>query len=1055
MTLRRLTRASADRPGSPLTFEGRSVVQLGPIEESDDEYSLTTVLDAEEDYVTAAVVSWPKTPFDTWWQQESPSISSSLILPTIAYTLTTPLAASCSGDSWTMDVPTARSAHNAVWTGSEMIVWGGGASGAGNLTSGGRYNPSTDTWTPTSVGADVPSPRGGNTAIWTGEEMIIWGGQSGTTYLNTGARYLVATDTWIPTSMSGSVPTARAGHTAVWTGNEMIVWGGTGASGPVKTGGRYKPTTGGAWKATNTGGNVPYPRTSHTAVWTGTEMIIWGGVNGSLYLNSGERYNPVTNTWTDVSGGANLPLARASHTAVWAGKYMIVWGGYDGGYLSSGAVYYPAENKWWRTSTGAGTPSGRSSQTAVWTGARMIVWGGSNATTRFNDGGVYDPEDNTWSAAGSSPAPLSPRDSHSAIWTGSEMIVWGGTSDPYAAQEHTGARYSPLSNTWVPTGPDDPVARDSHTAVWTGSEMIVWGGRSDYWFKIPFNTGGLYDSSTSSWRATSVDAQTALARYGHTAIWTGMKMIVWGGVISSGNAHTNTGGCYDPMTDHWSQMSTIGAPSARTSHTAIWTGSTMIVWGGWWWNNPGSEVATGGVYDPAADSWTPTTIDGAPQARYNHTMVWTGARAIVWGGGGWAYPNSLYFDSGGLYDPLTDSWSPTGTGLGTPPARTRHTAVWTGSEMIVWGGAGVDPQALTTRIYNTGGRYDPANDMWTPTNTGLNVPTARSSHTAVWTGTEMIVWGGYDGHYLNTGGRYIPVADFWQPMNAGPGAPPPRSGHTAIATGSQIIVRYGLNNSSVPCPDGGAYCYACSASTWYRDANGDGYGNSAASASSCVQPPGFVATAGDCNDSNPVIHPGASDANCNGIDDNCNGQIDEGYVGVATQCGTGPCSRTGVTACVGGQVVDSCVPGAPTPELCNGIDDDCDGTVDNGGPGMCDDGNACMAGACTNGSCTFTQVIVPEVNDSLAVSKTASGSTISWTDAPGPFNVYRGSRTGLTWTYNEACFESGTTGPASDTDMPAAGVVIYYLVSRTGACGESALGRESSGAPIPNANPCP
>ena len=49
---------------------------------------------------------------------------------------------------------------------------------------------------------------------------------------------------------------------------------------------------------------------------------------------------------------------------------------------------------------------------------------------------------------------------------------------------------------------------------------------------------------------------------------------------------------------------------------------------------------------------------------------------------------------------------------------------------------------------NTGGRYNPSTDTWTATSTGANVPAAREVHTAVWTGTEMIVWGGgFDGRY--------------------------------------------------------------------------------------------------------------------------------------------------------------------------------------------------------------------------------------------------------------------------------------------------------------------
>ena len=129
-----------------------------------------------------------------------------------------------------------------------------------------------------------------------------------------------------------------------------------------------------------------------------------------------------------------------------------------------------------------------------------------------------------------------------------------------------------------------------------------------------------------------------------------------------------------------------GGPNARLRHTAVWTGSEMIVWGGCPDSGDGfigfNTVNTGGRYDPATDSWTPTSTTNAPTGRIYHTAVWTGSEMIVWGGTGNSFSP---VNTGGRYDPSTDSWTATSTTNAPDEARFRHTAVWTGSQMIVWG----------------------------------------------------------------------------------------------------------------------------------------------------------------------------------------------------------------------------------------------------------------------------------------------------------------------------------------------------------------------------------
>ena len=354
--------------------------------------------------------------------------------------------------------------------------------------------------------------------------------------------------------------------------------------------------------------------------------------------------------------------------------------------------------------------------------------------------------DDTWTPTSVINAPDG-RQFHTAIWTGSEMIVWGGNG-PGGPLFNTGGRYNPTTDSWTATSTiNAPAGRWIHTAVWNGSEMIVWGGGGPN--DTSFNTGGRYNPGTDSWAATSINNVPA-ARGDHTAVWTGSEMIVWGGTFFDGqnNHYLNTGGRYNPATDTWTATSTTNAPSGRFRLTAVWTGSEMIVWGGWDDTNP---FNTGGRYNPSTDTWTATSTTNVPGGRFAHTAVWTGSEMIVWGGS----DHYFYLNTGGRYNPGTDSWTATST-TNVPDGRFYHTAVWTGSEMIVWGGTFFvicNPQSLWV---NTGGRYNPGTDTWIATST-TNAPHGRAFHTVVWTGSEMIVWGGYtEGLYIyfNNGGRY-------------------------------------------------------------------------------------------------------------------------------------------------------------------------------------------------------------------------------------------------------------------------------------------------------------
>jgi hypothetical protein len=280
----------------------------------------------------------------------------------------------------------------------------------------------------------------------------------------------------------------------------------------------------------------------------------------------------------------------------------------------------------------------------------MIVWGGSDATGPRGDGGAYRPSSNSWRTIASASAPER-RTSHTAVWSGTRMLVWGGEGvfpppAPNAVDKvfADGGSYDPVADAWSPVSPAAFASR-SHAAVWTGSRMIVWGGRDAFALTLTtHNAGGAYEPVAGGWTLTdTVTAPTP--RMSHTAVWSGAEMIVWGGRtdVSPGLA---TGGRYAFGPNAWVATATAGAPSGRSGHTAVWSGAEMLIWGG---RGGLGMLGDGRAYDPVANAWRVLGAASAPAARADHTAVWTGTVMIVWGGA--VEPADTYVNTGGVLTP--------------------------------------------------------------------------------------------------------------------------------------------------------------------------------------------------------------------------------------------------------------------------------------------------------------------------------------------------------------------------------------------------------------------
>ncbi|MFP2934637.1 MopE-related protein, partial [Pyxidicoccus sp. 3LG] len=145
--------------------------------------------------------------------------------------------------------------------------------------------------------------------------------------------------------------------------------------------------------------------------------------------------------------------------------------------------------------------------------------------------------------------------------------------------------------------------------------------------------------------------------------------------------------------------------------------------------------------------------------------------------------------------------------------------------------------------------------------------------------------------------------------------------------------------------------------TFYFDGDMDGFGSEYVSEQACAPSPGFVEEL-DCDDYMPTTYPGAPEQ-CNGLDDSCDGVVDDGNPSGGESCSTGQLGvcAAGITACTDGSVV--CARNvAPSDEQCDTLDNDCDGEADEGNPGGLEECETGKQGVCGEGVTYCTHGII-------------------------------------------------------------------------------------------------
>lgn len=351
--------------------------------------------------------------------------------------------------------------------------------------------------------------------------------------------------------------------------------------------------------------------------------------------------------------------------------------------------------------------AGRANPVTAWTGSELLVWRGEGA---FNDGGggepgrtdgaAYDPKANTWRPMADSPLPA-PENvvgvyQYASAWTGRELLVWGGPGPKAAA-------YDPTADTWRSFDPGPLDERTALGSVWTGSELIVVGGvrplretdleRTD---PLPPGEASAYDPTTDTWRSLP---NTGVNRPGQ-AVWTGSRVLFLADA-ADGAGGPAVGLALDPRRGRWQRIA--APPLSRFTAPPVWTGNEVVAMGAAVQTDParpsqGDSQAGAAVYDPRSDRWTIVATPG--DLRLDQLVVpsavWSGREVLVLGSPGFGSPPDQDV-VGAAFDPGTRRWRR----LPAPGLSTRGAmaAEWTGSELLVWGGA-----------YSTGYTSDPLAD---------------------------------------------------------------------------------------------------------------------------------------------------------------------------------------------------------------------------------------------------------------------------------------------------------------------------------------------------------
>lgn len=347
------------------------------------------------------------------------------------------------------------------------------------------------------------------------------------------------------------------------------------------------------------------PRTSASVVWTGRELLVWGGFSYTFHtvFSDGAAYDPEARRWRSL---AATPLSpRTGQATVWTGNEMVVWGGFSNwdvllaSALDDGAAYNPTIDSWRPLPRGHLSPRGAA--ISAWTGSEMVVLGGSSGSgEEYTDGAAFDPTSGKWRVIA---APIPPGghpltwrtgvfiDGHLLAWSvwatsrqiGPNSYVMSGGADLFS--------YSPVADSWRTVPPSEDALLDVFDVLVANTQVIVRG--------LPFNCGqcphpfippvtAMYDPAGNIWSRLPADP---LAVDSLSSAWTGAALFSFNTATMASNTPLGSAETYDPERRSWFRLA--GSPVVCPIEGLAWTGRDILAYCSWSPPSAGSTPFSG------------------------------------------------------------------------------------------------------------------------------------------------------------------------------------------------------------------------------------------------------------------------------------------------------------------------------------------------------------------------------------------------------------------------------------------------------------------------------